>query len=169
MSNGAVHAGGVDEKLEFISGQIAEFVRRFPYRNVIGINLDANGNGQAPVFECREYTSFELHRVLLQSKLHGPANPYASVNGWIGLYRNMVDPLNLIDYVPAGEMMFPSNFVYERDGAEVIEANGVLWIGVNGGPANDLVLARIQGVHHPDWRVAQAVSETHAADRRVEA
>lgn len=158
---------GVEERLDFVSGQIAEFVRNEPYRTVVGGNLDANGNGTILLFECRELTTLRLHRVVLQTMQHGPKNPYASVNGWVGLYRNDVQIGNLIDYIPAGQTMFPALFSADTDAAEVLQPNSALWLSVTGGPPNDIVIARVQGMFHADYRItfqAQPMSTPYVVE-----
>lgn len=143
----------LEDRLDFISGQIAESVRNVPYRTVTGGNLNAQGNGTVLLFQCPTLATLRLHRVVLQTVGHGPLNPYASITGWVGLFRNDVQIGNLIDFIPAGQTLFPSEFTADTDEAEVLQPNSALWLSVTGGPANDMVIARVQGVFHADYRV----------------
>jgi hypothetical protein len=138
----------ITDRLEFISGQIAEFVRREPYSSPVGFQLDANGDGMQDLFQCPEACTFRLHRIIVQSENHGPENPYAVPGAWIGVYRNEFKPDNLIDFIEAGATILPALFTADTDEAHVLRGNEVVMIRIDGGPASERVIARVQGVLH---------------------
>jgi hypothetical protein len=135
-------------RLDFISGQIAEFVRREPYSSPVGMQLDANGDGRQSLFTCPAACTFRLHRLIVQGESHGPENPYAVPGAWLGLYRDEVKPDNLIDFVEAGATILPALLKADTDEAHILRGNESVILRVDGGPANERVIARVQGVLH---------------------
>lgn len=111
----------------------------------VGAVLGGGINGQgAPLYECPPGRVARVHRLVANTGSVTPIAP--DVTGWLGFYRNLPSPSNLVGFLPenAGDNTLPGLLTDGGDNAIVLrEAEPLLVVG-DLLPADETIVFQLQ-------------------------